>query len=68
MGKMLWGPFGFYDAFNLSRDWVSKTYIGIDQGPIICMIENARTGLCWNYFMKNPEIEPALKKIGFINE
>jgi hypothetical protein len=68
MGGRIWGPFGFYDAFNLDRDWVAKSYIAIDQGPIICMIENARTGLCWNNFMKNPEIEPTLKKIGFRNE
>lgn len=68
MGDEIWGPFGFHDAFNLSRDWVSKTYICIDQGPIICMIENAHSALCWNNFMKNPEIAPMLKKIGFVNE
>lgn len=65
LGHRLWGPFGFYDAFNLSRDWVSDGHLAIDQGPIICMIENARTGLCWKYFMKNPEIKPMLDAVGW---
>jgi hypothetical protein len=68
LGDRLWGPFGFYDAFNLDRNWFSDGYIAIDQGPIICMIENARTGLCWNNFMKNPEIEPMLDAIGWESE
>ena len=62
-GKQLWGPFGFYDAFNFSRNWVSKTYLCIDEGPIAPMIENYRTGLCWNTFMKAPEIGPVVKVI-----
>ncbi|HTV43071.1 MAG TPA: glucoamylase family protein [Candidatus Sulfotelmatobacter sp.] len=60
-GPRLWGPFGFYDAFNFSRDWVSKTYLCIDEGPITPMIENYRTGLCWKTFMKAPEIGPVVK-------
>jgi len=44
LGDRLWGPFGFYDSFNLERNWFSDGYIAIDQGPILCMIENARTG------------------------
>lgn len=62
-GSRLWGPFGFYDAFNFSRDWVSKTYLCIDEGPIAPMIENYRTGLCWKTFMKAPEIGPILKML-----
>jgi len=62
-GSRLWGPFGFYDAFNFSRDWVSKTYLCIDEGPIAPMIENYRTGLCWNTFMKAPEIGPVVKML-----
>ncbi|HEY1789573.1 MAG TPA: glucoamylase family protein [Verrucomicrobiae bacterium] len=62
-GSRLWGPFGFYDAFNFSRDWVSKTYLCIDEGPIAPMIENYRTGLCWKTFMKAPEIGPVVKML-----
>jgi len=64
-GDKLWGPFGFYDAFNLSRNWFSRTYLAIDQGPIVVMIENHRSALCWRLFMKNPEIPAALKRIGW---
>jgi hypothetical protein len=62
-GSRLWGPFGFYDAFNFSRDWVSKTYLCIDEGPIAPMIENYRTGLCWKTFMKAGEIQPVVKML-----
>jgi len=62
-GDQLWGPFGFYDAFNFTRGWVSKTYLCIDQGPIAPMIENYRTGFCWKVFMKTPEIQPVVKLI-----
>jgi hypothetical protein len=65
LGPWLWGEFGFYDAFNLKHDWFAKDYLAIDQGPIICMIENHRSGLLWNLFMANPEIEPMLKSIGW---
>ena len=65
LGDRLWGPFGFYDSFNLDRNWFSDGYIAIDQGPILCMIENARTGLLWKNFMKNPEIQPMLDAIGW---
>ncbi len=62
-GKRLWGPFGFYDAFNLDQDWVSDTYLAIDQGPMAPMIENHRSRLCWDRFMSNPEIETMLEKL-----
>jgi hypothetical protein len=61
----LWGPFGFTDAFNPTFNWYSPCYIAIDQGPIMIMIENYRTGLCWNLFMSNPEIAPMLDAIGW---
>ena len=60
-GSKLWGPFGFYDSFNFSRNWVSKTYLCIDEGPIAPMIENYRSGLCWNTFMKCKEIQSVVK-------
>jgi len=64
-GDRLWGPLGFYDAFNLNEDWFATSYLAIDQGPVICMIENHRTELLWDYFMRNPEITEALEAIGF---
>ena len=65
-GDRLWGPMGFYDAFNLDQNWFASSYIAIDQGPIICMIENYRTQLLWDNFMQNPEITDALDAIGFV--
>jgi hypothetical protein len=64
-GKTLWGPFGFKDAFNLSQNWFAPGYLAIDQGPIVVMIENYRTQLCWNLFMANPEIPRMLKALGW---
>jgi len=64
-GQKLFGPFGFRDAFNLHHNWFSDTYLAIDQGPIIIMIENHRTALLWDLFMSNPKIKPALKKTGW---
>jgi hypothetical protein len=62
-GEALWGPFGFYDAFNPTKDWVASGYIGIDVGPVGPMIENYRSGVLWETFMKAPEIQPALDAI-----
>lgn len=61
----LMGPAGFYDAFSPSDNWIAKRYLAIDQGPIIVMIENYRTGLLWNLFMNAPEVQMGLKKLGF---
>jgi hypothetical protein len=65
-GNNLWGQFGFKDAMNLEENWFADSYIAIDQGPIINMIENYRSGLLWDLFMSNPEIDPALDAIGFV--
>jgi len=62
----IWGNFGFIDAFNLQANWYATSYLAIDQGPIIDMIENYRTGLLWRLFMANQEIKPALDAIGFV--
>lgn len=64
-GEQLWGPYGFYDAFNLQQNWFANSYLAIDQGPIVVMIENHRSGLFWQLFMHNPEIENALTNMGF---
>ncbi len=68
LGKKVWGPMGFYDAFNIHVDWYATSYIAIDQGPIIGMIENYRSQLLWNNFMSNPEIQPMLDSIGFVHD
>jgi len=65
LGDRLWGPYGFYDAFNITAEWYTTSNIAIDQGPIILMIENYRTGLLWQLFMSAPEIQHALTKLGF---
>lgn len=65
-GDRLWGPLGYYDAINPTENWTSASYLAIDQGPIIIMIENHRSELLWDLFMSNPEIQTALGEIGFI--
>jgi hypothetical protein len=64
-GDKIWGRFGFVDAFCESKDWYADTYLAIDQGPIVVMIENHRTGLLWNLFMKAPEIQAGLRALNF---
>lgn len=65
LGDKLWGEYGFYDAFNFSEDWIASSYLAIDQGPIIIMIENYRTGLIWDLLMSCPEIQSGLTKLSF---
>ena len=65
LGDRLWGPYGFYDAFNLTEGWTANSYLAIDQGPIIVMIENYRTALLWELFMSAPEVQVAKAKLGF---
>lgn len=62
-GDSLWAEFGFKDAFNLNENWFAESYLAIDQGPIVIMIENYRTQLCWNLFMANREIQQMLTKM-----
>lgn len=64
-GSQLWGKYGYYDSFNPTANWVDNDFIGIDQGPMLMMIENFRTGLVWNYVMKDPIIQIGLEKLGF---
>ncbi len=65
LGDKIWGEYGFSDAFSESKNWYAKSYLAIDQGPIIVMIENYRSGLLWNLFMSAPEIQNGLKKLDF---
>ena len=67
-GEKIWKYYGFTDAFNVQENWYAKSFLAIDQGPIIIMIENYRTNLLWNLFMRNPEISPMLDSIGFKNQ
>ena len=64
-GDRLWGEYGFHDAFCLDQGWFAPGYISIDQGPIMVMIENYRTGLPWSLLMKDPDISAGLSKLGF---
>jgi hypothetical protein len=62
----LWGPYGFKDAFNPTQSWYGTDYIGIDQGPIVIMIENYRTGSTWKRMMSNPYVLAGLTGAGFV--
>jgi hypothetical protein len=65
LGDKMWGPYGFYDAFNLNTAWFATSNLAIDEGPIIDNIENYRTGLLWNLFMSCPEVKAGMKNLGF---
>jgi hypothetical protein len=65
LGDKVWGKYGFYDAFSETANWYNTGYLGIDQGPIVVMIENGRSGLLWNLFMSSPEVKTGLKKLGY---
>ena len=59
------GEYGPYDAFSIQDNWFTPRYLAIDQGPIPVMIENYRSGLLWNLFMKNEDVKKGLDKLGF---
>lgn len=65
LGDKIWSEYGFVDAFNESKNWVANSHLAIDQGPIVVMIENYRSGLFWKLFMQIPDIQKGLKKLGF---
>lgn len=65
LGDKVWGEYGFYDAFSEQADWYIPRYLAIDQGPIVVMIENHRSGLLWELFMSAPEVKEGLTKLGF---
>lgn len=65
LGDRLWGEYGFYDAFSLQEQWFSGNYLSIDQGPIVAMIENYRSGLLWDLFMNDPDVQNGLEKLDF---
>ena len=61
----LWGAYGFKDAFNFEFKWFADSYLAIDQGPVVVMIENYRSGLLWDVFMRNENINNGLNTLGF---
>ena len=70
LGDKLFKEYGFIDAFSLDLErnnepWFSDAFLAIDQGPIMVMIENYRTGLLWNLFTGCPEIKSGMQKLGF---
>jgi hypothetical protein len=65
LGAQVWSIYGFRDAFNLQKNWYSGITMGLNQAPMVVMIENQRSGLVWKSFMANSEIQAALRNIGF---
>lgn len=65
LGDKIMGEYGFYDAFSEEYGWYPKKYLAIDQGPIIVMIENYRSGLLWKLFMKDKDVQNGLKRLEF---
>jgi exo beta-1,2-glucooligosaccharide sophorohydrolase (non-reducing end) len=68
LGGQIWGIYGFRDGFNQTENWFEDVNTGLNQAPIVVMIENYRSGLIWKQFMSNPEIQPALDAIGFVKD
>ena len=79
-GKAIYGRYGFFDAFNPTMTdtsvklqhghiadgvWVDRDYLGLDQGPIVLMTENYRSGFVWKVMRRNPHIIRGLKRAGF---
>jgi hypothetical protein len=65
LGDKIWKEYGFVDAFSLHEQWFADSFLAIDQGPVIIMIENYRTGLLWNLFMSCPEVKTGMLNLGF---
>jgi len=65
LGDRVWKQYGFVDAFNLTNLWFADSFLAIDQGPIIVMIENHRSGLLWKLTMSCPELKRGLRGLGF---
>jgi hypothetical protein len=61
----IWREYGFVDSFNSSRSWFAPSHLAIDQGPIVAMIENYRSGLLWDLFMSCDDVRTGLMRLGF---
>src|SRR5690625_7617592 len=62
-GDRVFGKYGFYDALSVEHDWYPERYLAIDQGPIVVMIENHRTGLLWDLFMSGEDVQEGLYQL-----
>ncbi|MCE2789617.1 MAG: hypothetical protein LW630_06845 [Saprospiraceae bacterium] len=65
LGDKIFRQYGFTDAFHLGQSWFADSYLAIDQGPILIMMENYRSGLIWEMTMRHPDILKGLDKLGF---
>lgn len=65
LGDKIFKEYGFVDAFSLHNIWFANSFLAIDQGPIIVMIENYRSGLLWNLFTSCPEVKTGMQGLGF---
>ncbi|MCB2409735.1 glucoamylase family protein [Hymenobacter lucidus] len=65
LGDKIWSEYGFVDGFSEHHNWYAKSHLAIDQGPIVGMIENHRSGLLWKLFMSSPDVQRGLTKLGF---
>lgn len=65
LGDKLWKEYGFVDAFSLHNTWFASSFLAIDQGPILLMIENHRSRLLWNLFTSCPEVKTGMQSLGF---
>lgn len=64
-GDRIWRDYGFVDAFCERLDWYADIHLAIDQGPIVVMMENHRSGLLWKLFMSAPEVSDGLRRLDF---
>lgn len=65
LGARIYGRFGFVEGFSEQRDWYAESYVAINEGPLICMIENYRSGLLWRLCMRIPEVQSGLRALAF---
>lgn len=65
-GNRIWGKYGFADAFHPRADWVNPDVIGIDQGIMMTMAENLRSGTVWEAMMSTPEAHRALNAVKLV--
>lgn len=65
LGDKLWKEYGFVDAFSLRNNWFASSFLAIDQGPIVIMIENHRTQQIWNLLSNNQKVKAGMRSLGF---
>lgn len=65
LGDKIWKEYGFVDAFSLKELWFANSFLAIDQGPIVIMIENYRSRMVWDLFTSCPEVKNGMRSLGF---